>query len=100
MTTDSAERLADKITAEKEWKPSVAALRDAILRQFTERLDAIAERYPDRLDKAIAIVVQHGPGRIVLVISDPNAGDLVAELKRYASGESPIELLLQARMPI
>lgn len=99
MTPDA---LAARIEAEPEWTTSTARLRDAILRRFTERLDALFEKHPAALNDAIAIVVQAGPGRTVLVISDPAASDLVKELERYAAaGEpSPLEALLQARMPI
>jgi hypothetical protein len=94
--------LAAKIEAEPEWRVSTAQLRDVILRRFTERLDALFEHHPGDMGKAIAVIVQAGPGRTVLVISDPAAGDLVKELERYAEdGEpSPLAALLQARMPI
>ena len=99
---DPATRLAARISAEPEWQPSTAALRDAILRRFTERLDAVCEVAPDRLNAALAVIVQAGPGRTVLVISDPATADLVTELRRHAeAGEpSPLTALLNSRLPI
>ena len=79
-----------------------ARLRDEIVRAFTSRLDATATTAPDRLTKAICVIVQAGPGRTVLVISDPAAADLVKELRRHAeAGEtSPLTALLNSRLPI
>ena len=98
----SAEQLVARIAGEPEWQPSTAALRDAILRRFTERLDAVAEAHPDRLNAALAVIVQAGPGRTVLVLSDPSTADLVTELQRHVDAEdpSPLTALLQSRMPI
>lgn len=101
-STNQALALSEKIKAEPEWNPRVASVRDAILRRFTERLDAIATQHPDRLSQALAVVVQAGPGRVVLVLSDPATADLVKELERYAEegAQSPLVELLQARVPI
>lgn len=98
--TPQAKDLAAKIEAETEWNPSAALLRDAILRRFTERLDAIATQHPERLGDAIAVIVQAGPGRTVLVLSDPSTGDLVKELERYIDEPCPLVALLNARLPI
>lgn len=97
-----AKQLSDKIASEPEWHPSTAALRDAILRRFTERLDAVADAHPDKLNQALAVIVQAGLGRTVLVISDPAAADLVTELRRHvdAGESSPLTALLQSRLPI
>lgn len=94
--------LADKISAEQEWNPSVAVLRDEIVRRFTERLDTIAMKHPDKLTHAIVVIIQAGQGRTVLVLSDPSTKDLVAELTRYSEAElpSPLRELLNARLPI
>jgi len=98
--TAPEQALADAIAGETEWNPSAAKLRDAILARFTERLDDLATRHPDRLTGAIAVIVQAGPGRTVLVLSDPAAGDLVKVLERYADLPSPLTALLDARLPI
>jgi hypothetical protein len=100
--TPPDQALAEKIAAETEWNPSAAKLRDAILIRFVERLDAVATKHPDQLLKAIAVVVQAGPGRTVLVISDPSTEDLVTELRRYVDHGSPSPLmdLLDSRLPI
>ena len=102
VTANPAEAIAKKIAAETEWTPSTAALRDLILRRFTERLDSVCAAAPDRLTAAIAVIVQAGPGRTVLVISDPAAADFVTELRRSveADAPSPLTELLNARMPI
>lgn len=98
----TADVLAARIASEQEWRPSTAALRDAILRRFTERLDAVSATAPDRLNAALAVVIQAGPGRTVLVLSDPATADLVTELRRHAeAGErSPLACLLDAHIPI
>ena len=100
--TDPVQTLADKIASEVEWNPSVAVLRDEILRRFTERLDAICQKHPERLMDAIGIVIQAGPGRTVLILSDPSTKDIVAELQRYAEADlpSPLTQLLNAHLPI
>lgn len=102
VTADPATALADKIAAEPEWNPSTAALRDLILRRFTERLDAVCAAAPDRLNQALAVIIQAGPGRTVLVISDPAASDFVTELRRgvEADAPSPMAALLDSRLPI
>ena len=102
MNEDHVKALAGKIAVEKEWTPSTAALRDAILRRFTERLDAVALQHPDKLTSALAVIVQAGPGRTVLVLSDPATADLIAELRRHAEAgeESPLTCLLNTRVPI
>ena len=100
--TGPAAALAARIAAEPEWNPSTATLRDAILRRFTERLDALAEKHPQKLTAALAVIVQAGPGRTCLVLSDPATSDLVAELRRYTDAElpSPLTELLNAHLPI
>ena len=102
MNTDPVQTLADKIASETEWNPSTAVMRDEILRRFTERLDAIATAHPERLTAAIGIVIQAGPGRTVLILSDPSTKDLVNELQRYSEADlpSPMTELLNSRIPI
>ena len=102
VSADPTEALAEKIETETEWQPSTAALRDLILRRFTERLDATCAAAPDRLNHALAVIIQAGPGRTVLVISDPAAADFVTELRRSveANAPSPLTELLNARLPI
>lgn len=97
-----AQRVAEAIANEREWSVSTAQLRDAILRKFTDQLDAIAMEHPERLAQAIAIVVQAGPGRTVLVLSDPTTEDLVTELKHYYRDKlpSPLAELLKAHIPL
>jgi len=101
-TSPISDQLASRIASEQEWQPSTAAMRDAILRRFTERLDAVCATAPDRLNAALAVIVQAGPGRTVLVISDPAAADFVTELRRHVdAGEpSPLTALLNSRLPI
>ncbi|MEN6537760.1 MAG: hypothetical protein ABFD89_29180 [Bryobacteraceae bacterium] len=102
--TDGVQVLANAIEAEQEWTLDAARLRDEILRAFTSRLDALATTAPDRLTKAIAVVVQAGPGRTVLVLSDPDLADLVTELQRYAldpeTAGNPLAALLQAKVQV
>lgn len=98
------EEIASAIQSEKEWEPKTAYKLDEIKRRFGEQVDAIAEQHPERLAGAIAVVVQAGPGKTCLVISDPTCRDFVAELTRYAqepeSDRPPLFRLLQERVPI
>jgi len=94
--------LAEKIESEPEWTPAAAIVHDQIIRQFTEKVTAIAERDPQALLHAIAIIVQAGAGREVLVLSDPSANDIVTELRQYAEegARSPLTELLKAHHPL
>lgn len=102
MTKPPHERLAERLKNEVEWTPTVAARHDQIIRQFTETITALAEKRPDAITNASAIIIQAGGGKACLVLSDPALGDVIAELTRYAENgtPSPLAALLEARQPL
>ena len=65
VTADPAEALAEKIETETEWQPSTAALRDLILRRFTERLDATCAAAPDLWRR---FIVDMRGGEVILAV--------------------------------
>ncbi len=62
MTKPPHERLAERLKNEVEWTPTVAARHDQIIRQFTETITALAEKRPDAITNASAIIIQAGGG--------------------------------------
>ena len=91
------EELTAAILTEKERKEA-AKTADEISKALSEKIKAITVEDPKRINSAICIVVQNGRGNDVMVLADPNAKDIIAELKRYAdAGEhSPLECLMRA----
>lgn len=69
-----------------------------IIGSLSEKIRKIAAENPKGLNEAICVVVPNGRGNDVLILADPNAADIVRELKRYAdAGErSPLEALMRA----
>lgn len=91
------EELKAAILTEKERKEA-AKTADEISKALSEKIKAITAEDPKRINSAICIVVRNGRGNDVMVLADPNAKDIIAELKRYAdAGEhSPLECLMRA----
>jgi len=91
------EELTAAILTEKERKEA-AKTADEISKALSEKIKTITAEDPKRINSAICIVVQNGRGNDVMVLADPNAKDIIAELKRYAdAGEhSPLECLMRA----
>ena len=91
------EELTAAILTEKERKEATKTA-DEISKALSEKIKAITAEDPKRINSAICIVVQNGRGNDVMVLADPNAKDIIAELKRYAdAGEhSPLECLMRA----
>jgi hypothetical protein len=102
MPKQPHESLAEKIQNEVEWTPTVAAMHDQIIRQFGEAITALAEKDPDAITNATAIIVQAGTGKGCLVLSDPALDDVIDELTRYAENgtPSPLAALMEARHPL
>lgn len=90
------EELTAAILTEKERKEA-AKTADEISKALSEKIKTITAEDPKRINSAICIVVQNGRGNDVMVLADPNAKDIIAELKRYAdAGEhSPLECLMR-----
>ena len=90
------EELRAAILTEKERKEA-AKTADEISKALSEKIKTITAEDPKRINSAICIVVQNGRGNDVMVLADPNAKDIIAELKRYAdAGEhSPLECLMR-----
>ena len=91
------EELTAAILTEKERKEATKTA-DEISKALSEKIKTITAEDPKRINSAICIVVQNGRGNDVMVLADPNAKDIIAELKRYAdAGEhSPLECLMRA----
>lgn len=91
------EELTAAILTEKERKEA-GKTADEISKALSEKIKTITAEDPKRINSAICIVVQNGRGNDVMVLADPNAKDIIAELKRYAdAGEhSPLECLMRA----
>ena len=91
------EELRAAILTEKERKEATKTA-DEISKALSEKIKAITAEDPKRINSAICIVVRNGRGNDFMVLADPNAKDIIAELKRYAdAGEhSPLECLMRA----
>ena len=91
------EELKAAILTEKERKEATKTA-DEISKALSEKIKTVTAEDPKRINSAICIVVQNGRGNDVMVLADPNAKDIIAELKRYAdAGEhSPLECLMRA----
>lgn len=91
------EELTAAILTEKERKEA-AKTADEISKALSKKIKTITAEDPKRINSAICIVVRNGRGNDVMVLADPNAKDIIAELKRYAdAGEhSPLECLMRA----
>jgi len=91
------EELKTAILREKERKEATKTA-DEISKALSEKIKTIIAEDPKRINSAICIVIQNGRGNDVMVMADPNAKDIIAELKRYAdAGEhSPLECLMRA----
>ena len=91
------EELKAAILTEKERKEATKTA-DEISKALSEKIKAITAEDPKRINSAICIVVRNGRGNDFMVLADPNAKDIIAELKRYAdAGEhSPLECLMRA----
>jgi ParB-like chromosome segregation protein Spo0J len=96
-TSMGKEELTAAILTEKERKEA-AKTADEISKALSEKIKTITAEDPKRINSAICIVVQNGRGNDIMVLADPNAKDIIAELKRYAdAGEhSPLECLMRA----
>jgi len=91
------DNLQRQITSEKEFKQA-DDLADKIVSQLTNHIRAIAKGYPQKLNKAMMIIINKGRGNSVIFLADPNTRDVVQELKRYAESglDSPLEKLTEA----
>ena len=91
------EELTAAILTEKERKEATKTA-DEISKALSEKIKTITAEDPKRINSAICIVVRNGRGNDFMVLADPNAKDIIAELKRYAdAGEhSPLECLMRA----
>jgi hypothetical protein len=64
---------------------------------LTALIRTLAEKQPERLRRAIALITPIGRGRDFLLLVDPSTRDAAAELRRYAEAgeESPLEELFR-----
>ena len=90
--------VTERLELAAEFKPMAIDKIEKITTQVSEALERLAEEAPERLAKALCVVVPTGRGdhRDCVIIADPKLGDIVAELRRYADDgiESPCAALL------
>lgn len=69
---------------------------DTIAERFSERIRDVARQHPEKMNRALSIIVPLKKGHDVIIITDPALKDFIDELKRYAeAGEhSPLESIL------
>ncbi|MHB8276488.1 MAG: ParB N-terminal domain-containing protein [Candidatus Humimicrobiaceae bacterium] len=75
---------------------------DTIAERFSERIRDVAQQHPEKMNRALSIIVPLKKGHDVIIITDPALKDFVDELKRYAeAGEhSPLESILSQLVPM
>ena len=75
---------------------------DTIAERFSERIRDVAQQHPEKMNRALSIIVPLKKGHDVLIITDPALKDFIDELKRYAeAGEhSPLESILAQTVPM
>ncbi|MBN2385131.1 ParB N-terminal domain-containing protein [bacterium] len=90
------EEIRKALETEPEYKDTRDTAKE-LIESLTAKIKTVAEKEPERLNHALALVIQKGKGTGFLLLADPNTSDLVAELKRYAlAGEhSPLEALTE-----
>ncbi len=97
ITGDGTDDLEKAIMAEEEHTPQSEP--NDIGKQINERLQEIVAADPHRFQKSKAIILPLRRGsRSCLILADPNTGDAIKELQRYAAaGEtSPLECLFKS----
>ncbi|MCK9362106.1 MAG: ParB N-terminal domain-containing protein [Syntrophales bacterium] len=93
--------LRREILAEEEYQEA-RNTADRIIEAMTEKVRRLADTDPERLNSAVAVVIQKGRGNQTLFfLADPNTADAVTELRRLADAEehSPLESLMEAAAP-
>jgi len=86
---------AEIITRGEEIKTAEES-SDTIIERFNERIKDVAQQHPEKMNRALSIIVPLKKGHDVIIITDPALKDFIDELKRYAeAGEySPLESIL------
>lgn len=88
--------IQQKIFNAEEWVHANATA-DEIIEAMSQKIRKIITEHPMEANNALAIITTNGRGNPVFFLADPNASDIIAELKRYAAaGEhSPLETLVR-----
>ena len=96
------QQTAEQIVAEQQALAESQELSKAIAERLAAHLERLAQQQPDRLTKAVAIVIPLRRGHECLILADPNTHDAARELRRYADSglASPIANLFAALLPM
>ena len=91
------DQLGQEIITEEE-RSEAGRTADEAAKAITAKIKKICEENPQKVNSAMAVIVNNGRGNAVLFLADPNTADIVQELKRYAdAGEhSPLECLMRS----
>lgn len=91
--------LAEAIDTEQEYAPETDAAKVAT--EYARRINIIAEKHPEKMDQATAVVIARTGGEVI-IISDPGLADFLAELRRYAQAghRSPLAEILNQVVPM
>jgi len=91
----AGQSLVEKIAAEAEIENIRDQAKD-IAASFDKRVRDIAEQQPEKMAKALGVIVPTD-GNEVLIITDPALKDFLTEIRRYADAglHSPLEALLE-----
>lgn len=104
LREDSAGDLAEAITLEEKFHADDAPDPEAVISSLSGHIRRLAERHPERLRDALAVVIPHGRGHTAdcLVLADPACSDAAQELRRHVDerNKSPVAALLSALLPM
>ena len=97
LTGFSEDELTNMLVGEEEWT-AAGKTADEVIEAMSAKIKKIASDNPRQMNSALAVIVNNGRGNAVLFLADPNAADIIKELKRYAdAGEhSPLECLMRS----
>ena len=97
LTGFSQEELVSLLVDEEEWN-AANKTADQVIDELSAKVRTIVKENPQRLNAAMAVVVNGGRGNAVLFLVDPCTKDIVKELQRYAdAGEhSPLDALVKS----
>lgn len=89
--------IREEILSETEYQALQVDV-EAIIESLSEKIRKIAENYPDRLSKAISLILPLHGGRQFFLLIDSNTTQAAAELIRYAEAKqsSPLDCLLSS----
>ena len=92
------EEIKNDIMTETEYQ-EIAKTTAEIIEAMTDKVNYVAQKHPEKLKNAFAVIITNGAGNKCLILSDPETADIVNELERHASAgiRSPLEKLFEMR---